>query len=152
MTPFAAFFCIFAVGVSGREEPSLRDEIVQIVFRGRVAEGACLVRPVVRVAVDARDAEMLEGVARHADGAAVIEREGLRADAAFGDHGHGGDEAELFVDAGAQVGVPERVEHGRVRPFLRVLALGVGGEDGVEGGLQAALSGEVEGEEDEEEG
>lgn len=94
-------------------------------------------------------------------GAAVVEDEGLCADGTFGDHGHGGDEAELFVDAGAEVGVSEGGEGGWVGPFLWVVLLflvggggggGGGGEDGVEVGLQAALSGEVEGEEDEEEG
>ncbi|KAL9582544.1 MAG: hypothetical protein Q9212_003239 [Teloschistes hypoglaucus] len=81
----------------------------------------------------------------------VVENEGLWADGTFGDHGHGGDEAELFVDAGAEVGVGEGGEGGWVGPFLRIL-LGLGGEYGVKGGLQAALSGKVEGEEDEEEG
>lgn len=62
--------------------------------------------PAARVAVHGGGAEMLERVPGYGGGGAVFEDEGLRADGAFGGQGHGGDEAELFVDAGANVGVP----------------------------------------------
>lgn len=107
-------------------------------------------RPRGRVPMHARGAEMLEGVRGDLDDLPVVEHERLRADAAFGHHGHGGDEAELFVEAGAEVGVAQFVEGGRVGPMRGVG--GQGSEEGVEGVLEAALGGEVEGEEDEEEG
>lgn len=104
------------------QDPPLGHEIIEIVRLPRVPARGLDVRPSARVPMYARGAEMLEGARGDSDGPPVVEHERLRANAAFGDHGHGGDEAELLVDAGAQVGVTEFVEGGRVGPLR-----GVGG-------------------------
>ncbi len=57
--------------------------------------------PHARIPMYTCDAEMLEGVFRDLDDFPVSENEGLRTGTAFGDHGYGADEAELFVDARA---------------------------------------------------
>lgn len=102
--------------------PPLGHEIIQIVRFPRCPARGCDMGPSGRVPMHARGAEMLEGARGDLDDLPVVKDERLRANAAFGHHGHGGDEAELFVDAGAQVGVAEFVEGGRVRPLR-----GVGG-------------------------
>lgn len=98
------------------QDPPLGHKIIQIIRLPRCPARGCDMRPRARVPMHARGAKMLEGVRGDSDGFPVIEHERLRPDAAFGHHGHGGDEAELLVDAGAQVGVAQFVEGGRVGP------------------------------------
>lgn len=133
--------------------PSLGHEIGQVVGCGWVASRGGGVRPIARVAVHAVAAEMLEGVRGEGDCVAGVEDEGLFVVAvaggggAFGDHRDGGEEAKLLVDAGAEVGVAERVEERWVGP-----GNAGGWEQGVEGAVQTALGVRVEGKEDEEVG
>ena len=131
------------------EDPSLRYKVIKIVGFLWFADRGFGVWPSVGVSMHAWGAEMLECVCGDFDELSVVEDEGLGTYTAFGYHGYGGDEAELFVDAGAEVGIAESVEGGRVRPVRRVGRKGR--EQLVERLLQAALGGKIESKEDKEE-
>lgn len=121
----------------GAGQPAPRDEIVEVGLRGGALRGA--VRPVARVAVDRVGVHMDEAAVWDDDFAAV-HGEGLVAGAGldlFRDGDDGGDEAELFVDDGAEGAREEAVAVGFVGPFCHGLG---GGEEGVEVGVEASLA------------
>lgn len=70
------------------QDPPLWYEIIEIVRFPGCAEGGFRMWPCRRVTMDARGAEMLECVCGDLDDLSVVEDEGLRTDAAFGDHGY----------------------------------------------------------------
>lgn len=70
------------------QDPPFRYKIIEVVRFSRFAEGGFGVWPCGRVTMDAWGAEMLKCVCGDFDDFSVVEDEGLRTDAAFGDHGY----------------------------------------------------------------